>query len=195
MSNAPPRRAPSPKFWRWWENASSQKAKPEKFITRFARIYTPVVVALAVLLAVVPPLFTGFDFAPWIMRALNFLVISCPCALIISVPLTYFSGVGVLAKHGVLCKGAVCLDTLAKVQTAALDKTGTLTEGKFTLAGCSSERALSLIAAVERASSHPFAEAFRNEKTPFHAENVREIAGMGLAADVEGRQVLVGAGG
>ena len=174
------------------ENASSQKAKPEKFITRFARIYTPVVVALAVLLAVVPPLFTGFDFAPWIMRALNFLVISCPCALIISVPLTYFSGVGVLAKHGVLCKGAVCLDTLAKVQTAAFDKTGTLTEGKFTLAGCSSERALSLIAAVERASSHPFAEAFRSAETPFHAKNVQEIAGMGLAADIEGREVLVG---
>ena len=162
------------------ENASSQKAKPEKFITRFARIYTPVVVALAVLLAVVPPLFTGFDFAPWIMRALNFLVISCPCALIISVPLTYFSGVGVLAKHGVLCKGAVCLDTLAKVQTAAFDKTGTLTEGKFTLAG------------LERASSHPFAEAFRNAETPFHAKNVQEIAGMGLAADIEGREVLVG---
>ena len=174
------------------ENASSQKAKPEKFITRFARIYTPVVVALAVLLAVVPPLFTGFDFAPWIMRALNFLVISCPCALIISVPLTYFSGVGVLAKHGVLCKGAVCLDTLAKVQTAAFDKTGTLTEGKFTLAGCSSERALSLIAAVERASSHPFAEAFRSTETPFHAKNVQEIAGMGLAADIEGKEVLVG---
>ena len=174
------------------ENASSQKAKPEKFITRFARIYTPVVVALAVLLAVVPPLFTGFDFAPWIMRALNFLVISCPCALIISVPLTYFSGVGVLAKHGVLCKGAVCLDTLAKVQTAAFDKTGTLTEGKFTLAGCSSERALSLIAAVERASSHPFAEAFRSTETPFHAKNVQEIAGMGLAAEIEGKEVLVG---
>ena len=174
------------------ENASSQKAKPEKFITRFARIYTPVVVALAVLLAVVPPLFTGFDFAPWIMRALNFLVISCPCALIISVPLTYFSGVGVLAKHGVLCKGAVCLDTLSKVQTAAFDKTGTLTEGKFTLAGCSSERALSLIAAVERASSHPFAEAFRSTETPFHAKNVQEIAGMGLAAEIEGKEVLVG---
>ena len=174
------------------ENASSQKAKPEKFITRFARIYTPVVVGLAVLLAVVPPLFTGFDFAPWIMRALNFLVISCPCALIISVPLTYFSGVGVLAKHGVLCKGAVCLDTLSKVQTAAFDKTGTLTEGKFTLAGCSSERALSLIAAVERASSHPFAEAFRSAETPFHAKNVQEIAGMGLAADIEGKEVLVG---
>ncbi len=174
------------------ENASSQKAKPEKFITRFARIYTPVVVGLAVLIAVVPPLFTGFDFALWIMRALNFLVISCPCALIISVPLTYFSGVGVLAKHGVLCKGAVCLDTLSKVQTAAFDKTGTLTEGKFTLAGCSSERALSLIAAVERASSHPFAEAFRSAETPFHAKNVQEIAGMGLAADIEGREVLVG---
>ncbi len=174
------------------ENASSQKAKPEKFITKFARIYTPVVVGLAVLLAVVPPLFTGFDFALWIMRALNFLVISCPCALIISVPLTYFSGVGVLAKHGVLCKGAVCLDTLAKVQTAAFDKTGTLTEGKFTLAGCSSERALSLIAAVERASSHPFAEAFRYAETPFHAKNVQEIAGMGLAAEIEGREVLVG---
>lgn len=174
------------------ENASSQKAKPEKFITRFARIYTPVVVGLAVLIAVVPPLFMGFDFAPWIMRALNFLVISCPCALIISVPLTYFSGVGVLAKHGVLCKGAVCLDTLSKVQTAAFDKTGTLTEGKFTLAGCSSERALSLIAAVERASSHPFAEAFRSTETPFHAKNVQEIAGMGLAADIEGKEVLVG---
>lgn len=174
------------------ENASSQKAKPEKFITKFARIYTPVVVGLAVLIAVVPPLFTGFDFAPWIMTALNFLVISCPCALIISVPLTYFSGVGVLAKHGVLCKGAVCLDTLAKVQTAAFDKTGTLTEGKFTLAGCSSERALSLIAAVERASSHPFAEAFRSTETPFHAKNVQEIAGMGLAAEIEGKEVLVG---
>lgn len=174
------------------ENASSQKAKPEKFITKFARIYTPVVVGLAVLIAVVPPLFTGFDFAPWIMTALNFLVISCPCALIISVPLTYFSGVGVLAKHGVLCKGAVCLDTLSKVQTAAFDKTGTLTEGKFTLAGCSSERALSLIAAVERASSHPFAEAFRSAETPFHAKNVQEIAGMGLAADIEGKEVLVG---
>ncbi len=174
------------------ENASSQKAKPEKFITKFARIYTPVVVLLALLIAVVPPLFTGFEFAPWIMTALNFLVISCPCALIISVPLTYFSGVGVLAGCGVLCKGAVCLDALAKVQTAAFDKTGTLTEGKFSLAGCSSERASALIAAVERASSHPFAEAFRAQDTPFHAENVEEIAGMGLAADIEGRRVLVG---
>ena len=174
------------------ENSAAQKAKPEKFITKFARYYTPIVVLIAAVIAVVPPLFQGYNFADWIVPALNFLVISCPCALIISVPLTYFSGVGVLAKHGVLCKGAVCLDTLAKVQTAAFDKTGTLTEGKFTLAGCSSERALSLIAAVERASSHPFAEAFRSTETPFHAKNVQEIAGMGLAAEIEGREVLVG---
>ncbi len=175
------------------ENSSAKKAKPEKFITRFARIYTPIVVLLAVLIAVIPPLFQSYNFAAWLVPAIEFLVISCPCALIISVPLTYFSGVGTLARSGVLTKGAVYLDALAKVQVAVFDKTGTLTEGKFTISRVNGEaRALSLAAAVEKNSSHPLAQAFSGVETPFAAENVFEIAGMGLSATVENRQVLVG---
>lgn len=174
------------------ENSASKKAKPEKFITKFARIYTPVVVLIAILVAVVPPLFDGYDFPKWIMTALNILVISCPCALIISVPLTYFSGVGTLARHGVLSKGAVYLDLLAGVKNVAFDKTGTLTEGKFTVARINGEeRALLLAAAAEKSSSHPLAQAFKEVQTE-RAEQCEEISGKGLKAIVDGKRVLVG---
>lgn len=174
------------------ENSASKKAKPEKFITKFARIYTPVVVLIAILVAVVPPLFDGYDFPKWIMTALNILVISCPCALIISVPLTYFSGVGTLARHGVLSKGAVYLDLLAGVKNVAFDKTGTLTEGKFTVAKVNGEeRTLLLAAAAEKSSSHPLAQAFKEVQTE-RAEQCEEISGKGLKAVVDGKRVLVG---
>ena len=174
------------------ENSAAQKAKPEKFITKFSRYYTPVVVLVAVLLAVVPPLFQGYNFAEWIVPALNFLVISCPCALIISVPLTYFAGVGSLARCGVLAKGAVYLDGLSAVKVAAFDKTGTLTEGKFSVGKVHGEaRALTLAAALEKASSHPLAQAFADVPSP-EAANVEELAGRGLAGMVGGKRVLAG---
>ncbi len=175
------------------ENSSAKKAKPEKFITKFARIYTPVVVLLAVLIAVVPPLFQHFNFAKWLVPAIEFLVISCPCALIISVPLTYFSGVGALARCGVLTKGAVYLDELSKVRVAVFDKTGTLTEGRFSIANVAGgERVKALAAAVEKNSSHPLAQAFAGIETSFTAENTQELSGMGLSATVNGKEVLVG---
>lgn len=175
------------------ENSSAKKAKPEKFISRFARIYTPVVVLLAVLIAVLPPLFDGYNFSKWLVPAIEFLVISCPCALIISVPLAYFSGVGRLAKYGVLTKGAVYLDELAKIQVAAFDKTGTLTEGKFSISKVNGERrALQLAAALEKQSSHPLAQAFERIECDLPVENVREISGHGLIAKIEGKTVLVG---
>ena len=174
------------------ENSASQKAKPEKFITKFARVYTPVVVLLAVLIAVVPPLFQNYNFREWIVPALNFLVISCTCALIISVPLTYFSGVGALARCGVLAKGAVYLDALAGVKNAAFDKTGTLTEGKFSVAKVNGgDRVLSLAAAAEKSSSHPLAQAFA-EIPSEQADSCEELAGMGLSALVGGKRILVG---
>ncbi len=178
------------------ENSAAKKAKPEKFITKFARIYTPIVVAIALLLAVLPPLILGMQDAAlwqtWIYRALDVLVISCPCALIISVPLTYFAGVGTLARHGVLTKGAVYLDELAKVKCAAFDKTGTLTEGKFTVAAVEGgDRVYELAARAERASSHPLAQAFAQSDAKA-AERVEEVAGRGLRAVIDGKQVLIG---
>ncbi len=175
------------------ENSSSQKAAPEKFITKFARWYTPFVVLAALIVAFIPPLFQGYNFSEWIMTALNLLVISCPCALIISVPLTYFSGVGSLARCGVLSKGASYLDVLAGVKVAAFDKTGTLTEGKFGVSKVNGDaRALTLAAAAERYSSHPLAEALKAVETDYVAENTEEIAGMGLACMIGGKRVLVG---
>lgn len=175
------------------ESSSAKKAKPEKFITRFARIYTPIVVLLAVCIAVVPPLIDGYNFVKWLIPALDFLVISCPCALIISVPLTYFSGVGALARCGVLTKGAVCLDKLAAVKVAAFDKTGTLTEGRFSVGETFGDaRALALAAAAEKLSSHPLAQAFADVSAPFAAEEAREIAGMGVEARIGNKTVLVG---
>lgn len=178
------------------ENSTSKKAKPEKFITRFARWYTPIVVLIAVVIAVVPALIIGGGwetFQVWISRALNFLVISCPCALIISVPLTYFSGVGSLARCGVLVKGAVYLDTLAAVKVAAFDKTGTLTEGKFSVAAVNGgERVMHLAAAAEKNSSHPLAQAFAGVETPLACTSCEEIAGRGLKAEIDDKKILVG---
>ena len=174
------------------ENSAARKAKPEKFISRFARWYTPIVVLLAVLVAVIPPLFDSYRFDAWIVPALNFLVISCPCALIISVPLTYFSVVLTLARCGVLAKGAVYLDGLASVKVAAFDKTGTLTEGKFSVGAVHGDpRATQLAAALEKASSHPLAQAFEGVPSPA-ASAVEEISGRGLAGVVEGKRVLAG---
>lgn len=178
------------------ENSTAKKAKPEKFITKFARIYTPIVVGIALLIAVLPPLVLdmadGALWQTWVYRALNILVISCPCALIISVPLTYFSGVGALARCGVLTKGAVYLDELAKVRVAAFDKTGTLTEGKFSIVSCEGdERVLILAAQAEKASSHPLAQAF-SHCAGKAAEGVQELEGRGLRAVIDGKEVLVG---
>lgn len=174
------------------ENCAAKKAKPEKFITRFARIYTPAVVLLALLIAVFPPLFDHYNFAVWISRALNFLVVSCPCALIISIPLTYFSGVGALARYGVLAKGAVGLDLLAGVSVVAFDKTGTLTEGRFTVSHVKGgERVLNLAASLEQQSSHPLARAFVGMGS-IEVESCEEIAGMGITGLVEGRRINVG---
>ncbi len=189
------------------ENAASGKAKPEKFITRFARWYTPIVCAAALLLAFGAPLISGFvesgtlyfkDFTRWVQSALTFLVVSCPCALIISVPLTYFSGIGVCAKKGILAKGSTYLDTLARAKTVAFDKTGTLTEGDFSVcavrsvAGVSEEYLLALAAAAEKASSHPIAKAFADIATDFSAQEVCERAGKGLSAKIDGEEVFVG---
>ena len=189
------------------ENATSGKAAPEKFITKFARYYTPVVCALALALAFLAPLLDGFlsngswwfkDFPRWANSALTFLVISCPCALIISVPLTYFSGLGTCAKQGILVKGATYLDVLAKAKMIAFDKTGTLTEGNFTVCGIApqpnvaQEELLELAATVEQNSSHPIAKAFVSIDTRFSAERTGEIAGRGLRAYVNGAEILVG---
>ncbi|MBQ3221716.1 MAG: cadmium-translocating P-type ATPase [Clostridia bacterium] len=188
------------------ENASSGKAKPEKFITKFARYYTPIVCVAALLLAFAVPFIDGLvsggdilfkDFPRWSKSALTFLVVSCPCALIISVPLTYFSGIGACAKKGILVKGATYLDEVARAKIFAFDKTGTLTEGNFTVCevreqGVSKEELLYLVAAVERASSHPIAKAFENVPTPYVAQEVREFAGRGLSGVIDGKTVLIG---
>ena len=180
------------------ENASASKATPEKFITKFARFYTPVVCALAIVIGVFVPLFTGNDFTRWVKSALTFLVISCPCALVISVPLTYFSGIGTVAQNGVLVKGATHLDTLAKIKTVAFDKTGTLTKGEFSVCGgygengYSTEEVIKLAASLEKYSTHPIAKAFEREKDVYVVENIRENAGRGLCGSIDGQNVLVG---
>ena len=189
------------------ENAAQGKAKPEKFIAKFAKFYTPIVCGLAILVAVVAPLFHGFivdgawyfkGFWRWLQSALTFLVISCPCALIISVPLTYFSGIGACARKGILVKGATYLDVLAKAKIVAFDKTGTLTCGQFGVRGVypvegrTEKEILSLVAAVECASSHPIATAFDGLQTECVAEMVTEHAGLGLQAVVDGKEIWIG---
>ncbi|MBO5479995.1 MAG: cadmium-translocating P-type ATPase [Clostridia bacterium] len=188
------------------ENAASSKAKPEKFITKFARYYTPIVCGLALLLALIAPLIHGwiavgypcfYAVERWVRSALTFLVVSCPCALIVSVPLSYFSGIGACAKRGVLVKGATYLDTLAQAKTVAFDKTGTLTQGNFAIVGVhalgvSEIDLLALAAAVEKQSSHPIAKAFLHVRTASKATDVQETAGRGLAATVDRQTVLVG---
>lgn len=189
------------------ENASSRKSKAEDFISKFARVYTPAVVAAAIALALVPPFvrigFMGVpaDWDVWIYRALTFLVISCPCALVISIPLSFFAGIGGASKAGVLVKGSNYLETLSKVKTVVFDKTGTLTKGVFQVTAAhpqemSEKELLHLAAHVERYSTHPIAASLRaaypNESDSCHVEAVEEIAGEGIRAHVNGNVVCVG---
>ena len=182
------------------ENAAERKSKSESFITKFAKVYTPIVVGLAVLLAIVPSLLTG-EWATWIYRALMFLVVSCPCALVISVPLTFFGGIGGASRKGILVKGANFLDTLSRVKTVVFDKTGTLTEGVFEVTAVHPElidekELLHLAAHVERHSTHPIAAALRNAYPDEHDDcvitDVVETAGHGVIATVNGKRVAVG---
>ena len=182
------------------EHAAENKSRSEHFITRFAKIYTPIVVGLAILLAVVPSLITG-DWATWIYRALMFLVVSCPCALVISVPLTFFGGIGGASRRGILVKGAAFMDTLSRVRTVVFDKTGTLTEGVFQVTAVHPDRLdekelLHLAAHVERHSTHPVATALRqaypDEQDDCAVNDFQEIAGKGLMASVNGKKVAVG---
>ena len=182
------------------ENAAERKSRSESFITKFAKVYTPIVVGLAVLLAIVPSLVTG-EWATWIYRALMFLVVSCPCALVISVPLTFFGGIGGASRKGILVKGANFLDTLSRVKTVVFDKTGTLTEGVFEVTAVHPElidekELLHLAAHVERHSTHPIAAALRNAYPDEHDDcvitDVVETAGHGVIATVNGKRVAVG---
>ncbi len=183
------------------ENAGEHKSQSEAFITRFARIYTPVVVFAALALAVIPTLFGG-AFATWLYRALMFLVVSCPCALVISVPLTFFGGIGGASRNGILVKGANYMDVLAKVHTVVFDKTGTLTHGQFAVTAVhpdhvNEQKLLHLAAHVEHFSTHPIGaalrDAFPDEATDgCKISDVEEMAGHGIKANVEGRIVCVG---
>ena len=182
------------------ENAAEHKSKSESFITRFAKVYTPIVVGLAVALAVIPSLITG-EWAVWIYRALMFLVVSCPCALVISIPLTFFGGIGGASRKGILIKGSNFMDTLSRVKTVVFDKTGTLTEGVFEVTAVHPElieekELLHLAAHVERHSTHPIAAALRQaypeEQDDCEITDVHETAGHGVIARVNGKRVAVG---
>lgn len=186
------------------ENAQEKKSKSEAFITRFARVYTPIVVIVALVLAFVPPMFCASyveALTTWLYRALTFLVVSCPCALVISIPLSFFGGIGGASRHGILIKGASYIDALAELNTVVFDKTGTLTHGEFCVEAIhpdkiSPEELLHLAAHVERYSTHPIAvslkQAFGNEADGCKVEDVEEIAGHGVRAVVNGHTVCVG---
>ena len=186
------------------EHASGNKSKSETFIARFARVYTPIVVYVALALAFIPPFFCDgyMEALPvWVSRALTFLVVSCPCALVISVPLTFFAGIGGASRRGILIKGSNYMDTLAKTATVVFDKTGTLTKGRFEVEAVHPQNfdereLLHLAAHVERYSTHPIAmslkTAFGNESDGCRVENVEEIAGQGVRALVNGKEVCVG---
>ena len=185
------------------ENSSSKKARTENFITRFARYYTPVVVIGAVLLAVLPPLLFGGDWSDWLQRALIFLVISCPCALVISVPLSFFGGIGGASKQGILVKGSNYLEALAKTETVVFDKTGTLTKGTFQVTAVHPDRIsegelLELAALAESYSEHPISrslrEAYQKPVDASRVTDVEEISGHGVRAKVDGHDVYAGNG-
>ena len=185
------------------ENSSSKKARAENFITRFARYYTPVVVIGAVLLAVLPPLLFGGDWSDWLQRALIFLVISCPCALVISVPLSFFGGIGGASKQGILVKGSNYLEALAKTETVVFDKTGTLTKGTFQVTAVHPDRIskgelLELAALAESYSEHPISrslrEAYQKPVDASRVTDVEEISGHGVRAKVDGHDVYAGNG-
>ena len=183
------------------ENASSRKARVENFITRFARWYTPIVTIAAILLAVLPPLLLQQPWGEWIRRACIFLVVSCPCALVISVPLGFFGGIGAASRKGILVKGSNYLEALARLSTLVFDKTGTLTKGEFKVSavlpeGCSEAELLELAALGEGFSTHPIAlsirEAWGKELNLDRVQAVQELAGLGILAVVDGKEVLLG---
>lgn len=184
------------------ESASEKKTRMENFITRFARWYTPIVTVTALLLALIPPLFFGAPAAPWIKRACIFLIVSCPCALVISVPLGFFGGIGAASKRGVLVKGSNFLETAAELKTLVFDKTGTLTRGEFRVVGihpaegCSEEELLSMAAHGESLSSHPIAQsilqAYGGEIDRARLGEMHEAAGHGLEGVLDGRELLLG---
>ena len=184
------------------QNASSSKSRSEAFITRFAKVYTPIVVLLAVLLSVIPPMVEGWSsFPTWLYRGLTFLIVSCPCALVLSVPLAFFGGLGGESRHGILVKGSNYLEALSKLSTVVFDKTGTLTHGVFEVAavhpeGVDERELLHMAAHVERFSTHPIAmsllQAYPDEKDSCEVADVEEIAGRGVRARVNGRRVCVG---
>ena len=189
------------KFLDLVENSSSKKAKAENFITKFARYYTPAVVLAAVALALLPPLFTSIQWVDSIQRALNFLVVSCPCALVISVPLSFFGGIGGASKNGILVKGGNYLEVLAKTELVVFDKTGTLTRGVFNVTAihpdhCGEAQLLELAALAESYSDHPISrslkEAYGKELDASRVSNVEELSGRGVRATVDGRQICAG---
>lgn len=184
------------------ENAASSKPKIDRFITRFAKVYTPVVLIIALLTATIPSIFTG-EWSKWIYTALTFLVISCPCALVLSVPLAYFSGIGAASKHGILFKGGNALEALGKVKTVAFDKTGTITNGSFSVTNVkaygdySNEQILSLCGTCEASSTHPVAVSIvkycnENKISLTESERVKEYSGRGVSAEIQGKQILCG---
>lgn len=175
------------------ENASVNKSRAENFVTRFAKIYTPIVVAMAVALAVIPSLM-GYDFRDWLYKALIFLVASCPCALVLSIPLTFFAGIGTMSRHGVLVKGGNYLEALSNVEAIVMDKTGTITKGKFEVTEVCGEETLKYAASIESFSTHPMALAITEyyKGDILQLENVENIAGFGLRAEYNGKKILVG---
>ena len=186
------------------ENAAASKPKIDRFITRFSRVYTPIVVALAIIVAVVPPLFTG-EWQYWIYTALTFLVVSCPCALVLSVPLAFFSGIGAGSRQGILFKGGKAIEAMSRVKAITFDKTGTITTGTFNVQtvevanGYTENEVLQYAASVETASTHPIAmsivEEVQRRGIEFNkAKDVKEISGHGMVGTVEGHKVLVGNG-
>ena len=186
------------------ENASAKKSKSERLITRFSKIYTPIVIGLAVLLAILPPIISGeYNFRVWIFRALSFLVVSCPCAFVISVPLSFFSGIGAASRAGVLIKGGNYLEALSKVDTVVFDKTGTLTKGVFNVQkvvvldkNIDEDKFISLVAAAESGSNHPISKSIQkyyNKEIQTNSINsIKEISGKGIEAIIDNRKILVG---
>lgn len=184
------------------ENASTRKSKSENFITKFAKYYTPIVVIIAVILAIIPTIITGWqNFSMWLYRALSFLVVSCPCALVISIPLSFFGGIGAASKKGILVKGSNYIESLSKSEIAVFDKTGTLTKGVFEVQKIENfqitkDELLRFSAHAESYSNHPIAEsikkAYGKEIDNKIVSNIKELAGNGICATVEGKEVLIG---
>ena len=186
------------------ENAAAKKSTSERLITRFAKIYTPIVISLAVLLAILPPIISGeYNFRVWIFRALSFLVVSCPCAFVISVPLSFFSGIGAASRAGVLIKGGNYLEALSKVDTVVLDKTGTLTKGVFNVQkvvvvdkNIKEDEFISLVAMAESGSNHPISKSiqkyYNKEIDKNSINSIKEISGKGIEAVINNKKILVG---